>query len=168
MKGLAALLLLLGSVATARAGDPPPTGRDYFNQFLYVDNATDPDGNPATRYLYLWNPIVIQVDPAGAASLYARMDLFLLKDGSFVLKYVEGDDLLNPIPQPIPYIHYTGGWSVSGDTLIVGDIATGAAGDGVTGPGVTLTFTRDLISPGLKGKGATLDYCYSVLTPWDP
>src|SRR5262249_49583008 len=84
--------------------------------------------------------------------------LFLVNDGSFVLKWSEITDQGFPIDFGD---RFEGKWSVPGDQLIIGDIATGerAVFDGRNA--VKLTFIRDLHTPGLKGKTAILDYGFS-------
>lgn len=144
----------------------------YYQQFQF-QSSTDADGNVSTRFLDSAYSQTSPGFPVGSDAqgnpVFGQVQLFLVQDGSFVLAYTEVNAQGLPITfQFPPDTKFSGSWSVPGQSLLVGDIATGARETDVTGEGVQITFLKDLITPGLAGKSVTFDYAFGNETPTSP
>jgi hypothetical protein len=143
---------VLMPVATHAASDLP-----YFQQFLYQETE-DADGNASTRFLMGSNIDISAADPAN--HILANIQVYLLPDSSYVIKYDEMYQNYMPI---LMHKHFQGSWSVPDQQLVVGDVATGGRAvsplNGLNA--VQVTFTKDLNTAGLAGKTAILEYGFS-------
>lgn len=155
------LMLLLATQSIATRANAAPSDMDYFKQFLF-NETDDADGNPSTRFLMAFG---IPVATNGTSQVIADVELFLMSDGTYKIKYSESNEKGFPIAMRLPF---TGTWSVPADQLIVGDVGTGARGIYQGRNAVNLTFTKDLNTPGLSGKSALFDLGFSNEKPNDP
>lgn len=129
---------------------------EYYKQFLYKKDTNE---NPPYRYLVSgWE----KMREEGAKTRYYDVSLFLLQDGSYVLRYEEL--FAKPVANGLQSegTDFTqelrGTWKVDKADLVISDIGTGTGLVYNDADTVALRFDRNIHTEDLSGKMAILKY----------
>ena len=131
----------------------------YFRQFLYKK-----DSDQYTPHHFLGSDW-LRIRVEGDKTRYANSELFLLEDGTYVLKYEEALGKPNSNGGMAGIIDFEqelrGTWTVDEMNLVISDVGTGTGliyNDKET---VALKFEHNIHTEGLSGKIAIMSYVHS-------
>lgn len=163
---VAACVLVLGSTACSStdSGNAPSSTNGGSGDPSQGGGSSTINGKPANEYFAQFYFETLNSDMHGTGSMPANsaghdkfiVDLFLMKNGSFTLYYVEGTSIDSGVKYSTSDGRkVTGSWSVEGSTLKAGPLDC----DGLSLNGedvLSCEVTTAIVSTTAVGKGATL------------
>lgn len=130
-------------------------GRSYFEQFLYAINesaGTYDSGEPRGTFMASsWDDrIYLETDDG---RVWTEVDLWMLDDGTAYVEYAEWQRVSSYESWELNARIIRTTWSEADDVLTLPGVAIGVAGiDGGGNPSIDLTFSTDIVTPGLAGQ----------------
>lgn len=143
-----------------------PQDVDYFKQFLYrVEKFEEDPDNPIVQYRFLMNGMGEKIPLADGRTLLASVKVFMQENQKFLMIYDEA--FLTRLPggqegfMPGQCKEIEGNWSVPDTQLVIEDLALGDRAIERSENKVKLTFSRDIVTAGLKGSSTVMSLGYS-------
>lgn len=129
-------------------------GRSYFEQFRYtIDEAagTYDSGEPRGTFMASnWTDRVYLETADGR--VWTEVDLWMLSDGTAYVEYAEFERHSSSESWEVNARIIRTTWSEADDVLTLPGVGTGVAGNDGGHPSIDITFSTDLVTPGLSGE----------------
>ncbi|MBT3218633.1 MAG: hypothetical protein HN348_06040 [Proteobacteria bacterium] len=140
---------MLFSATAAFAGDlAGMSANDYYKTFVYQDK----DGGGWARNLHNSHSMAIP-----GADLTCSVSLYIFANGKFVAEYSEArtSSRNDGGHEVVTEKYIEGNWTVSGDKANLSGFGSLSGGGA---KGVSLSFSKDISAPGIKGRSLQLSY----------
>ena len=135
---------------------------DFYSQLYYKKD----DKNVTAKFHYLASSNTAPIKIADNDKKRVGVSLYLMSDHKYILIYQE--QTVNGSTTNVDYSQrLEGTWRIEKADLIIGDVARGVGFLFNDEPAITLSFTSDVHSPGVKGKVGLLEYVSSTASDID-